>query len=137
MKEVLISLLAWIGANTSYDVDVNLPNIAMTDRYNICVLYGIKSRGQCDAAKLQGFYNKAYTIHLRSEFDVDDPNDQSRLLHELIHYVQWSNHQQKNTCLGRLEVEAYELQDVWRVSHQLVAILDPFKKLMLEASCDA
>ena len=57
-------------------------------------------------------------------------------MHELVHYVQWSNQRQKNTCLGHLEVEAYTLQDKWRKGFSLAAVLDPFRMILLEASCD-
>ena len=137
MQDIIFTLLAWIGANSGYDVNLVSPNITMTDSYNICANYGINNKGQCEAAQLKGFYDKVLTIFLSDNFDPDDLADRSRLIHELVHYVQWANGEHKSTCLGHLEVEAYELQDQWRVSHNLDESLDPFRKIMLEASCDA
>ena len=136
MQEVLAGLLAWIGSQTAYNIDINLPNVSLTERHNVCMNYGIHHKGQCEAAGLTGFYNKHYTIYLQNSFNVNNKHDRSALMHELVHYVQWSNQQQKSTCLGHLEVEAYTLQDQWRHYFKLAAILDPFKKIMLEASCD-
>ena len=136
MQDVMALLLTWIGANSGYDVNLVLPNISMTNAYNICANYGIDNKGQCEAAKLKGYYNKELTIYLPTEFNPQDHADRSRLIHELVHYVQWANNKHKTTCLGHLEVEAYELQDQWRVAHNLNESLDPFRKIMLEASCD-
>lgn len=137
MQDLMVMLLTWIGANSGYDVDLALPNITLTNSYNICANYGINNKGQCEAASLKGFYDKNLTIYLPTEFDPQDPVDRARLIHELVHYVQWANHKHKTTCLGHLEVEAYELQDQWRLAHDLNESLDPFRKIMLEASCDA
>jgi hypothetical protein len=137
MQDLMVILLTWIGAHSSYNVDLVLPNVTMTNSYNICVNYGINNKGQCEAARLKGYYDKNLTIYLPNDFDPQDPVDRSRLVHELVHYVQWANNKQKTTCLGHLEVEAYELQDQWRVAHNLAESLDPFRKIMLEASCDA
>jgi hypothetical protein len=58
MQDLMVILLTWIGANSGYDVDLVLPNITLTNTYNICANYGIDNKGQCDAAKLKGFYDK-------------------------------------------------------------------------------
>lgn len=136
MHELLAILMAWVGASTGYNVDLATPNVVVTDRYNMCAVYGIETTGQCDAAKLMGFYDKRATIYLHDGFNVQDKADVSRLLHELTHYVQWANHVHTHTCLGMLEVEAYELQDRWRREVGLAAAFDPFRKVMFEASCD-
>ena len=136
MQDILIGLLAWIGGQTGYNTELDLPNVSLTEPYNVCQNYGISHKGQCDAARLTGFYNKHYTIYLQNRFNINNKHDRSALMHELVHYVQWSNAQQKSTCLGKLEVEAYTLQDQWRHKHQLAAVLDPFRKIMLESSCD-
>ena len=136
MQDILLSLLAWIGTHTSYNIPLQLPNLSLNEPYNICANYGINNKGQCEAAQLKAFYNKKNTIYLPLDFDIKTREDQARLVHELVHYVQWANHEQKKKCLGQLEVEAYELQDKWRISHSLSSKIDPFKMIMLAASCD-
>ncbi len=136
MHDLLLTLLIWIEANTAYNTNVILPNVTMTEPYNVCAIYGINHKGQCDAAKIIGFYDKNVTIYLQHNFRTENKVDQSRLLHELVHYLQWSNGKNKTTCLGHLEVEAYKIQDKWRVQHDLSETLDPFREIMLSASCD-
>jgi len=137
VTSLILSLLVWLGTNTDYDIDVALPNIVMTEPYNLCSVYGIDDMGRCKASRLMGFYDKNTTIYLRTSFDQSDLEDKSRLIHELAHYVQWSNGRHHTECLGLLELEAYELQDQWRIEHGLESSLDEFKKIMLSASCDA
>lgn len=137
MQEVLLSFLLWIGANTDYDVNVPLPNVSITDSYNVCAVYGIQDKRQCQAAHLVGFFNKKTTIYLKNGFRPQNDIDRSRLMHELVHYVQWVNGKYKGTCLGHLELEAYQIQDQWLAENNLKTRLDPFKAIMLEASCDA
>lgn len=137
MTELMLGLLLWIGANTDYTVTTALPNIVMTEKYNMCAAYGIGEKGRCDAARLHGFYDKNMTIYLRNGFDVANADDVSMLLHELVHYVQWLNGANRTTCLGMLEVEAYELQDAWRAKAGLGPGIDEFRKILLAASCDA
>lgn len=137
MQDLLVTLLAWIGLNTGYDVEIALPNVIMTKAQNLCANYGLEGKEECAAANIKAFYNKSYTIYLQSDFDPDDKVDRSRLVHELVHYVQWANKENQRTCLGHLEVEAYELQDRWRAHNRLSANLDPFKMILLSASCEA
>lgn len=136
MNDILIIMLVWLGANTSYNTNISIPNIIQTESANLCKNYGITSQGQCATAQLAGFYNRHHTIYLHQHFNHRNVNDQGRLLHELVHYVQWSNGKHKTTCLGMLEVEAYDIQDKWLARYNLDASLDPFKRVLLEASCD-
>ena len=136
MNELIFALLTWIGNHTDYEVKLNLPNIVLTEKYNMCTQYGISQKTNCDASGLMGFYNKKVTIYLHDDFNFHESIDASRLVHELVHYVQWKNGEQKRRCLGHLELEAYELQDLWRAQQGLEPVADDFKKIMLAASCD-
>ena len=136
MDNLMFALLTWIGSNTNYNVELALPNLLLTEPHNICANYGIQSKGQCVAAKMKGYYDKKFTIYLYNDFDSEDPVDRARLIHELVHYVQWANNKHQTTCLGHLEVEAYDLQDRWRANYNLGESIDPFRKLMFAASCD-
>jgi len=136
MDALILSLLGWLNLYTGYDTYVDLPNIVITEKGNMCETYGISDAGICEATKLKGFYNKSMTIYLHDAFDPENPMDQSRLLHELVHYIQWHNGLDKTGCWGQLEAEAYTLQDEWRITHGMAEITDPFKLVMLEAACD-
>ena len=137
MDALLLSLLAWLNLYTEYDTNIDLPNIVITEQANMCQSYGILDAGTCEATKLKGFYDKKLTIYLHPDFNPHNPLDQSRLLHELVHYVQWYNGRDQGECWGKLEVEAYNLQDEWRFMHDIIGDTDPFKLVMLEAACDA
>ncbi len=137
MTELMFSLMLWLGANTSYNTTQELPNIVFTTQHNMCALYGIHVKSRCDDARLRGFYDKKLTIYLDVDFDTRDPHERSQLLHELVHYVQWANGQQTSTCLGHLELEAYNLQDAWRAENDLQPSIGEFNRMMLTASCDA
>ena len=137
MAEVILSLLLWIGANSEYDVDFPQPIIVMTTQHNMCQLFGIDDKFRCEVSGLKGFYNEDQTIYLGTDFDMKNSHHISRLLHELVHYVQYQNGVGEITCRGEIEVEAYDLQDKWRESVGLEPILAEFNRLMLEASCSA
>lgn len=136
MHNIIIGLLTWIGMNSNYNTELSTPNIVMTELHNICSQYGINNKKRCQDSRLQGFYNKYQTIYLKLDFQQHDLDDQSKLVHELVHYVQWKNGHNKSTCLGHLELEAYKIQDRWRVQHGLEPKLDEFRKMMLQASCE-
>ncbi len=136
MIETIFAMLLWIDTNTDYEVSYTQPNVVMTEASNLCALYGIQSKERCAASQLAGFYNKDSTIYLRSDYRQGNAEYASWLLHELVHYVQWSNGEHQQQCLGLLEAEAYELQDEWRVQHGLESIVDPFKLILLSASCE-
>lgn len=137
MDAIILSLLGWLNLHTEYDTNVDLPNIVITEQANMCQSYGIIDAGTCQATKLKGFYDKRLTIYLHADFNPQNPVDQSRLLHELVHYVQWHNGRNKGECWGHLEVEAYNLQDDWRMLNGVPGSTDPFKLVMLEAACDS
>lgn len=137
MDALILALLGWLNLHTEYDTYVDLPNIVITEQANMCARYGIHDAGTCAATHLKGFYNKRATIYLHPDFNPADQRDQSRLLHELVHYLQWKNGQNVGACWGHLEVEAYALQDKWRWLNDVPGRADPFKMVMLEAACDA
>jgi len=137
MDALMLTLMAWLHFHTGYDVDVQTPNVTITEVMNLCQLYGVDPAANCEAIKLKGFYNERQTIYLYAGFQQVDRDDQARLLHELVHYLQWHNGEHIDGCWGVLEAEAYRLQDQWRVEHGLEKQADPFKLVMLEAACDS
>lgn len=137
MDALMLSLMAWLHFHTGYDIKVELPNIAITEMANLCQNYGITQPGNCEAMQLKGFYNESHTIYLHGNFNDNKPADQSRLLHELVHYIQWHNDEHLGGCWGMLEVEAYRLQDQWLLENGMEKQADPFKLVMLEAACDS
>ncbi len=137
MTELVLTLLIWIGSNSSYEAPVNLPNLVFTNEHNMCAMYGINQKKRCEDMRLRGFFDKKLSIFMRDDFDLNNPHHQSQLLHELVHYVQFKNMKDTHYCLGSLELEAYDLQDKWRSRHGLQPVLADFNRLMLEASCSS
>ncbi|MCW9023574.1 MAG: hypothetical protein OQK73_02720 [Gammaproteobacteria bacterium] len=88
--------------------------------------------------KVKGIYDKAVTIYLRNDFNLVGVEDRSRLLHELVHWVQWANGKNEiSHCMGNLEVEAYVLQNEWRAQYGLAPRRNEFTLLMMEANCSS
>ena len=137
MAEIIFSLLFWIGANTEYDTNFPQPIVVMTTEGNMCEQFGINDKFRCEVSGLKGFYDEEQTIYLGTDFNPMNNHHISRLLHELVHYVQYKNGRGTGTCRGDIEVEAYDLQDKWRKTKGLEPILAEFNRLMLKASCSA
>lgn len=135
MDALILALIGWLNLNTEYDTRVELPNVVITEEANLCRQYGIDKQGAFKATRLRGFYDRDLTIYLHADFDPKRKQDQTLLLHELVHYIQWHNGQSKE-CWGLLESEAYTLHDDWREEHDLHRQTDPFKLIMLEAACE-
>ena len=54
MKEILVGLLLWIGANSHYDTNVPLPTVVFMDEVAMNHMY---YKGQKPIGELHGFYN--------------------------------------------------------------------------------
>ena len=137
MNELMLAFLVWIGHHSTYNTNLDLPNIVITNQHNMCAMYGIDQKTRCESMRLRGFFNKKLSIYLPQDFDVNNAHHQSQLLHELIHYVQFKNMDDDKYCLGLIELEAYDLQDKWRDQKGMKPVLADFNRLMLEASCNA
>tara|TARA_Y100000748_G_C15325762_1_gene421966 strand:- start:305 stop:730 length:426 start_codon:yes stop_codon:yes gene_type:complete len=107
MKEIITALLIWIGANTTYNVDVPLPNVYFMDQTQMNHLY---YKHHEPIGELHGFYNlEKDFIVLRDTWDRRDAWHLSVLLHELIHYVQDMNNIQYE-CNMEMEKDSWPLQ---------------------------
>ena len=108
MKELLMTLMLWIGANTNYNVDLSLPEIIRMDKAPLEYQY-FKEEVPRDS-DVHGFYNlKDKKIYIRGEYPLDHPWAQGLLLHELLHYVQDMNNTNFG-CVAEMEKEAWPLQ---------------------------
>ena len=108
MKEIIMALMIWLGANTNYNVDVLEPKILFVTQDQLEQAYygGEKYEG----VTLHGFYDtKLNLIILPDTWDRTDPWNQSVLLHEMIHYLQDVN-QIKYLCIEEMEKDTWPLQ---------------------------
>ena len=107
MKEILIALMIWIGANTDYKTDVPLPVVEFKTQVEMEGLYYGERKREGD---LYGFYNlKKNIIILPDTWDGTRPFDLGLLVHEMIHYLQDVNEIQFQ-CVAEMEPDAWPLQ---------------------------
>lgn len=129
MKALLIALMAWLDQHSIYDTDhMPLPAVvevsaeALTRRAYRDTPQHIPASGVDE--RLFAWYTWAQgqhgTIFIRPaaqtrapefvEYALDNPIFQERLLHELIHHVQyWDGAYQRFHCDNMAEAEAYKL----------------------------
>lgn len=109
---VVCRLLRWIGDNTSYDVTQELadpPEIGFSET-GATIRYG--GEELIVEPHLRALYEaEQRRIILALPWSISDARDMSRLLHELIHDVQFQS--RTWPCPQATEWEAYHLQDRW------------------------
>ena len=61
------------------------------------------------------YHSLSGTIYLSKDFWWASTRDQSILLHELVHHMQYSRDYKyyKSLCKGDIEKEAYDIQEKW------------------------
>ena len=108
MKELLIALMLWIGANTNYNVNVPLPEIIRMDKAPLEYQY---FQGDIPRdSDIHGFYNlKDKKIYIRGEYPLEHPWSQGLILHEVMHYLQDMNNI-KFECVAEMEKDVWPLQ---------------------------
>ena len=100
MKELIISLMLWIGSNTDYNTDFPVPHV---ERMGIIM-------EEIIFPNYEGFYDyKKNIIYIRRGLDIKDSWTQGVLLHEVIHYLQDMNNAQFE-CTAEMEKDAWPLQ---------------------------
>jgi len=109
MKEIIMALIIWIGANTNYNIDVPEPTILFVTQDKMEEAY-YYSGEKYEGVTLHGFYDiKLDLIILPDTWDKTKPWDLSVLLHEVIHYLQDIN-QIDYDCVNQMEKDAWPLQ---------------------------
>ena len=125
MNETVLALMLWISAATGWAVP-EPPNIKYTDSGQELFMLS----NECDTKPSQpicqtynpemsdilGLYNnETKTIYLSKAFWPASTRDQSILLHELVHHMQYSRNYKfyRGLCKGLIEREAYDLQEKW------------------------
>ena len=137
MKELIASLLLWIGAETNYNVDIVHPEIKLMTQIELeHKFYG---KDIDPSGTLHAFYDPEHdVIYLNSAFDRFNAFDKGVLLHELLHYVQDVNGTvgTKFECLRESELEVYPLQKKYLLEvHGVVFDYDELY-LKLSATCN-
>mgnify|MGYP003655461239 FL=1 len=107
MKELLLSLILWIGANSTLPVEgVPLPEVEFLSSEELHTLYIIQD--VCDTGEIRALYDLNNTIiYLLDDWDKSNLIDRSFLLHELVHHLQKEEGYELRIIR---EEESYELQ---------------------------
>ena len=107
MKELLLSLILWIGANSTLPVEgVPLPEVEFLSSEELHTLYIIED--VCDTGEIRALYDLNNTIiYLLDDWDKSNLIDRSFLLHELVHHLQKEEGYELRIIR---EEESYELQ---------------------------
>ena len=88
MKEILTALMIWLGANTTFDTNHDIPNVLFLTQTQMEELYYPEGKKDNFPNQLHGLYDKeSNTIILPDTWDRRDPWDMGVLLHEMIHYL--------------------------------------------------
>lgn len=116
MPELVDSLLQWIGAYSSYDVEPSRlapPTIESCAVGDTISLSGLEFHVEDNL--LAAYGPRKRVIYLVEPWRSDDVMDQSRLLHELVHDVQ--SRSRTWACPREMEWDAYKLQEIWLKQH--------------------
>jgi hypothetical protein len=129
MEQLVASLLLWLASNSTFDVAaLKPPPIVLMSPEEMTSMYYRESGRTTGVvkvdARVQGYFRRlgpeAGTVYVISPENVpgaegfSDPKQnpifQERLLHELVHYVQWSSGEyERFICPAQGELAAYQL----------------------------
>lgn len=109
MKEIITALIIWLGANSDFNVNMDVPTVVFLSQDQMELQYFGESHTG-DHSELHAFYDtQKNIIVLPDTWDRRKPWDLSVLLHELVHYVQDQNNTEFN-CMQEMEQESWPLQ---------------------------
>tara|TARA_Y100000748_G_scaffold285046_1_gene267295 strand:+ start:370 stop:792 length:423 start_codon:yes stop_codon:yes gene_type:complete len=109
MKEILTALMIWLGANTPFDTNHDIPNVLFLTQSQMEELYYVEDQEKFPN-QLHGLYNRENnTIVLPDTWDRRKPWDLGVLIHEMVHYLQDVN-QLEFECTAQMEKEAWPIQ---------------------------
>ena len=133
LAELQAEMLRWIGDHSPYDVSElfdQLPTVTFCDHG---ATYIYKGKPMHFGDRLAGVYDDVdEQICLAKPWDINNKRDQSVLLHELIHFVQFRS--KGWFCPQKTEWEAYKLQEAWMRENGLEPNFN-WAFILLESSC--
>ena len=108
MKEILTALMIWLGANTPFDTNHDIPNVLFLSQTQMEQMY---YKGESKIPNtLRGLYDtESDTIILPDTWDRRKAWDMGVLLHEMVHYLQDQNNYQFS-CTSEMERDAWPIQ---------------------------
>lgn len=134
MKEIITALLIWLGANSDFNVNMDIPVVMFLPQDQMEQRYFGDTENH---GELHGFYDiEKNIIILPNTWDRRDPWDLSVLLHEMIHYVQDQNETEFN-CTAEMEKDSWPLQQKYLLEiHDFKWDYDKLWYLMVSSCSD-
>jgi len=134
MKEIITALLIWLGANSDFNVNMDIPVVLFLPQDQMEQRYFGDTENH---GELHGFYDiEQNIIILPNTWDRRDPWDLSVLLHEMIHYVQDQNETEFN-CTAEMEKDSWPLQQKYLLEiHDFKWDYDKLWYLMVSSCSD-
>ena len=116
MEQLMLGLLMWLGAHSNYSIPDYLPAVEYKTGEELWnIRYGNVPKEE-GLDKILGLFHskrgKYGTVYLNKNFDPSKKEHQMILLHELVHFLQFSN-KAKFACESAKEPEAYDLTKLW------------------------
>jgi len=122
MAELVAGLLIFISANS--DLNHLIPNAPdfnigfISQQEMIQRYFGDSPPERTDPWEM--YVEKTKTIYLLTGWDEKNLVDQYRLLHGLVHHVQYyPGYKERYQCPSQMEAEAIRIVDKWRIAHGL------------------
>ena len=128
MTEIITALMLYISSITGWPIPPP-PNIQYINSSQFSMIvndcYKFPNTRVCktpgSSTNIVALYNNiTKTIMLNKDFWWSSTKDQSILLHELVHHMQYNSDyiKYKNMCRGTIEKEAYEIQSKWLAKYK-------------------
>lgn len=125
MENFILLAFLWIAPHVGIDADeavkIPLPVIVSTKQEYI------NSRATPGAIAFYDEINAPNRIYLSKDIDLMSYYGRSILLHELVHYVQFTKKTEHHTCAAKYETTAYNLQNKWLAELDQPAVMSPEK----------
>lgn len=104
------------------------PEIHQVPKKELYVVAGLQETPNRNllGAYIYNFDTKVGTIYLPDSFNPKNQDDQSTLVHELMHHYQYTSGVQYY-CVEHFEAHAYYIEQVWRGSKGLPWNIDPIR----------
>ena len=127
------ALVRWIGDHTDYDVTGTLRNPPQTKFCSTGEIINYEGKKVVVDKELVAAYDRINrVIYLVRPWSPSNLLDISRVLHELIHDVQFTN--RRCQCKGKPEWETYHLQSKWLAEHGVEKRFD-WNKIFFMSQC--
>jgi len=108
MKEILTALMIWLGANTQFNTNYDIPRVIFLPQQQLEDMFYGDAEHLPDS--LHGLYDRDVdTIYLSDDWDRRSAWDMGVLVHEMVHYLQDMNGITFN-CMAEMEKTAWPIQ---------------------------